>query len=282
MTNTSYTFTTAVGDVTAPVISTQNPTTNQAGVALTIAPTVTMNENCQTPSFPIDKIITVKPTGGSNMAGTETFDTTGKKTYTFTPTTALVNSTSYTVNMSGAKDTAGNFMVPVTWAFSTVDPPLTLKYSSAGTNALNFDDNVRIRRGIARDTSSSILDTLKIKKAIFSLAKSGSPTGTLTVCIRKGSDDTIAVTLGTLDVSTLTTTKTAYSFTNINNTYAMTVDDKVSIEYANGTSSNYVICYNSTSNTVDGANTCFFYYDSGTSTPYNIDATQDMEGSLWV
>src|SRR5262249_251023 len=44
-------------------------------------------------------------------------------TATFTPTSALANSTSYTASVSGAADLAGNVMSPVSWSFSTAGPP---------------------------------------------------------------------------------------------------------------------------------------------------------------
>ena len=44
-------------------------------------------------------------------------------TATFTPSSALANSTSYTVSVSGAADISGNVMSPVSWSFSTAGPP---------------------------------------------------------------------------------------------------------------------------------------------------------------
>ena len=38
---------------------------------------------------------------------------------TFTPSSALAASTTYTVNVSGAKDLADNTMSPVSWTFTT-------------------------------------------------------------------------------------------------------------------------------------------------------------------
>jgi hypothetical protein len=65
---------------------------------------------------------------------------------------------------------------------------------------------------------------------ISSTYKPGGPTGTTTVVIRKGSDDSIAATLGTIDVSTLTNTDKLYTFTNTSNTYKIAAGDKLLIE----------------------------------------------------
>jgi hypothetical protein len=62
------------------------------------------------------------------------------------------------------------------------------------------------------------------------LKKTGNPTGTYQVVIRKGTDDSIAAVIGTIDASTITTSDALYTFTNTSNTYAIQAGDKLLIE----------------------------------------------------
>jgi hypothetical protein len=59
------------------------------------------------------------------------------------------------------------------------------------------------------------------------IKKTGSPAGTASVNIRKGTDDSIAVTLGTVDVSTIKTSDALYTFTNTGNIYRIAGGDKL-------------------------------------------------------
>ena len=72
------------------------------------------------------------------------------------------------------------------------------------------------------------------------LKKTGNPTGTAQLVIRKGTDDSIAVTIGTIDVSTITTSDALYTFTNTSNTYSFNPGDSLLLEYTGGNSSNFI------------------------------------------
>jgi hypothetical protein len=48
-------------------------------------------------------------------------------------------------------------------------------------------------------TPASVLIGNSIKKLTVILKKAGSPTGTITVLVRKGTGDSIAITFGTID-----------------------------------------------------------------------------------
>jgi len=56
--------------------------------------------------------------GTSAVAGTIGYDS-ATRTATFTPGAALMAATTYSVTVSGATDSAGNTMAPVTWSFTT-------------------------------------------------------------------------------------------------------------------------------------------------------------------
>lgn len=98
-------------------------------------------------------------------------------------------------------------------------------------------------------TSSSKLVGHAVGQVDVWVSRVGSPTGTATVTVRKGSDDSIAYTVGSLDVTTIvkdgsfpsnpTTFGNASTSTN---TYALVVGDKILIEFSGGNSSNYLRC----------------------------------------
>ena len=56
------------------------------------------------------------------VTGTTAYDA-ATVTATFTPQTDLAYSTTYTVNVSGARDPSGNTMAPISWSFQTSAPP---------------------------------------------------------------------------------------------------------------------------------------------------------------
>src|SRR5205814_1212240 len=66
--------------------------------------------------------ITMTLTGPSgSVSGAVAYDS-ATTTATFTPTSPLATSTSYTAAVSGARDAAGNVMASVTWSFTTAAP----------------------------------------------------------------------------------------------------------------------------------------------------------------
>jgi hypothetical protein len=87
------------------------------------------------------------------------------------------------------------------------------------------------------------------------LKKTGNPTGTAQVVIRKGTDDSIAVTIGTIDVSTITTSDAVYTFTNTSNTYGINPGDSLLIEYTEGNSSNFISLKVTDTDAFDGTKT---------------------------
>jgi hypothetical protein len=59
--------------------------------------------------------------------------------------------------------------------------------------------------------------------------------------IRKGTDDSIAATIGTVDVSTITTSDAVYTFTNTSNSYQIAAGDKLLIEHRVGKNFSFLI-----------------------------------------
>ena len=101
-------FGAAVGGYATPAAgSSSNPTSTD--------PVVAFSE----PVVPSSVTFTVTPAGGTAVAGSVSFN--GADTVaTFTPSSALAAGTTYTVSVSGAKDSSGNTMAsPYTFTFIT-------------------------------------------------------------------------------------------------------------------------------------------------------------------
>jgi hypothetical protein len=96
--------------------------------------------------------------GGSNVAGTVSFNA-GNTVATFTPTSSLVASTTYTATVSGAQNTSGTPMSnPFTWSFTTgavAQCPCSVWQNSAPTGAVDAADTSSVNLGVQFQASSS-------------------------------------------------------------------------------------------------------------------------------
>jgi hypothetical protein len=126
----SWTFTTDTPDTTKPTVTSRSPVTGAGGVSTAISPTATFSEPVQASTIAFE----VRTPGGALVAGTTSYDGPSR-TATLDPTANLAASTTYTASVSGARDTAGNQMDPVTWTFTTAATasacPCTIWPSSA-------------------------------------------------------------------------------------------------------------------------------------------------------
>ncbi len=106
-------------DTTKPTVTTRTPAAGATNVAVGTTVTAVFDEPVQEPTiaFELRAGATVVPTTRTYNAGT--------RTVTLTPNAALSPSTTYTAALSGAKDTAGNQMDPVSWTFTTATPDTT-------------------------------------------------------------------------------------------------------------------------------------------------------------
>lgn len=107
-----YTPDASVPDTTKPTVTDRQPAAGSSNVLVSTGVSATFSESVQ----PATIVMTV--TGPSAVAGTIAY-TDATRVATFTPATALTTSTTYMVNLSGAKDPAGNQMDPVSWTFTT-------------------------------------------------------------------------------------------------------------------------------------------------------------------
>jgi hypothetical protein len=111
-------FQSNAADTTPPTIMARTPAVGASGVPVTTTVTATFSEAIQESTIVVD----LRNPSNNSVAGVKSYDP-GSRTVTFTPSSQLAASTTYTATVSGAKDTAGNTMAPVSWSFTTVAPP---------------------------------------------------------------------------------------------------------------------------------------------------------------
>ncbi|GAA1968298.1 hypothetical protein GCM10009798_30910 [Nocardioides panacihumi] len=104
-------------DTTAPTLQDRTPASNATGVATNTTVTATYNEAIQPGSTTVE----LRNGAGTLLPGTITLDTNGTRVV-FQPASALQASSTYTVQISGAKDAAGNTAATTSWSFQTAAP----------------------------------------------------------------------------------------------------------------------------------------------------------------
>ena len=160
----SWSFTTVAGDTIKPTVTDRSPAPGATSVAVGTTVTATFSEAVQQPTI----AISVVPTGGSAVAGTTSYDTATRRT-TFAPSTALAGQTQYTVTVSGARDTEGNTMDPVTWSFTTgsaSECPCTIWAPTATPTTPAQNDNKSVEIGVKfRSNQAGLITGIRFYKA---------------------------------------------------------------------------------------------------------------------
>lgn len=112
--------------------------------------------------------------------------------------------------------------------------PDTTRHMTAGYNVIQYTSGAGgiVRVGARLDATNPLIgDRVKVVQVL--VQKHGNPTGTITVNIRKGTDDIVAATIGTFDITNVAAGRGEFSFVvrNKGNTYDCLVNDVVSVEY---------------------------------------------------
>lgn len=140
-------------DVTPPSVVSQAPAPSATGVS----PSTTISAVFSETLKPNTAAIGVVDGNDASVAGTAAYNAT-TRTLTFTPTAALSTGTQYTVTISGATDTAGNTMSPVTWGFTTSGPrtcPCTVFAPTATPSTTSVSDSGSVELGMKFQTSEA-------------------------------------------------------------------------------------------------------------------------------
>jgi hypothetical protein len=104
-------FAASAADTTAPTVVERVPAPNAAAVDPAGTVRATFSEPIEDATFTL-----IGPSGAVSSA--TSYDA-GTRALTLTPNSVLAGGTSYQVDLSGARDAAGNVMAPLTWSFST-------------------------------------------------------------------------------------------------------------------------------------------------------------------
>ena len=132
----------------APAVTSVTPSSGATGVAVSVAPTATFSQAVTpgTVSF------TVKDSGGNSVAGTVSFNS-ADTVATFTPSSSLAGSTTYTATVSGAQNASGTPMSgPFSWSFTTgavAQCPCSIWQDGTPTGAVGLERSERADLGRA-------------------------------------------------------------------------------------------------------------------------------------
>jgi hypothetical protein len=135
-------------------VTTVTPAAGSTGNPVSAAPTATFSQAV----VPNTVSFTVKDSGGNAVAGAVSFNT-GNTVATFTPTSSLAASTTYTATVSGAQNASGTPMNgPFTWNFTTGTPsqcPCSIWQNAAPSGAVDAADTSAVNLGVQFQASSS-------------------------------------------------------------------------------------------------------------------------------
>lgn len=145
-------YNTSAPDTTKPTVTDRQPAAGATNVAVSTPVSATFSESVQ------QSTIVMTVTGASAVAGALAYNATTRMA-TFTPSAALTATTTYTVNLGGAKDTAGNQMDPISWTFTTGSAtggcPCSIWASTVTPTTPAANDNSAVEVGVKFRTSQA-------------------------------------------------------------------------------------------------------------------------------
>jgi N-acetylneuraminic acid mutarotase len=195
---------------------------------------------------------------------------------------------SKTITMAGshtitakATDNAGNTKsstVEINVVVSQDETTRTKIYSAAGTNSYSTIATGDSDRAGEILTSSSSLVGKSISEVTLVLKKSGSPSGTISVLVRSGQDDSRALEFGTIAASDLTTSDKSFTL-KAASSYIFKSKDKVLVEWSGtGSSADQVLVKRNGADAFDGTNT---YLVGHKGTSYTNSNSRDLAGDWY-
>jgi len=195
---------------------------------------------------------------------------------------------SKTITMAGshtitakATDNAGNTKsstVEINVVVPQDETTRTKIYSAAGTNSYSTIATGDSDRAGEILTSSSSLVGKSISEVTVVLKKSGSPSGTISVLVRSGQDDSRALEFGTIAASELTTSDKSFTL-KAASSYIFKSKDKVLVEWSGtGSSADQVLVKRNGADAFDGTNT---YLVGHKGTSYTNSNSRDLAGAWY-
>jgi hypothetical protein len=207
--NKNWSFTTAAAapppptDTTAPTVSSVTPADTATGIAINTGVAAVFDESldCATVNTGSFTLNSGAVGGVVNCSGT---------TVTFTPSTALANSTTYTATLTTAiSDLAGNFLASsYSWSFTTeaAPPPVdTIPPTVTSTSPANGASDIATNT-IVTAVFSEDIDCSTVTGSSFTLSGGGAITGIVSCA---GNTATFTPTASLADGTTYTATLTS-------------------------------------------------------------------------
>ena len=139
---------------TPPAVTTVTPGSGATGVAVSVAPTATFSQ----PVTPSTVSFTVKDSANNTVNGTVSFNA-ADTVATFTPSSPLAASTTYTATVSGAQNASGTPMAsPYSWSFTTgavAQCPCSIWQDGTPTGSVDAADTSAVTLGVQFQAASS-------------------------------------------------------------------------------------------------------------------------------
>jgi len=273
-------------DSIAPTISITSPANGAAisgpstGVTVSVAGTSSDDSG----GSGIQKVEVQVGTANPFRLATPTGPASGQDWSTWSASDTVATAGSHTIT-ARATDNAGNARdttITVTVAFSGGGTYTSIySVSAAGGTYANLATGGlrRVGEWMHRNaTFNSSLIGQPVKRVNVILRRAGNATGTISVVVRRFSDDSIVHTFGTRDASTLsTTTDQTFTFESTSS-YTLAANDRILVEWGGGPSSTDQVrvrksAYSSTGG-FDGQNTKWLQY----TTSYSVQNFYDLAG----
>jgi N-acetylneuraminic acid mutarotase len=196
--------------------------------------------------------------------------------WTASKTTTIEGSHTITAR---ATDNAGNTKSSTVKINVVVSQATTSKiYSVIGANSysvLTTGDSDRVGEVL---TGSSSLVGKSINEITVILKKSGSPSGTISVLVRSGQDDSTAIKFGVIDASQLTTSDKSFTL-KAASSHTLKSNDKVLVEWSGtGSNTDQVLVKRTGADAFDGTNTYLVGHKGGSYTNSN---SRDVAGDWY-
>jgi len=136
-------FNTIAQNTTPPSLTAQSPAPGATGVQWNTAVTATFNKAVQQSTI----VFTLKDASNTAVPATLSYNTT-TRVATLQPNALLAQNTTFTASVSGATDSFGNVMTPVSWTFTTSGCPCSVFASTATPQTASSNDNSAIEVGM--------------------------------------------------------------------------------------------------------------------------------------